>query len=569
MKIKSLYMFGLLAAAAAFTACDDAKEPTYTPAAPVDVPAAYFNATDKSTFVVGETDTEVTYSIWRETAGEAETVNLSSNVTFKNESGEDVDASNMFTIPTTVTFNADATKANFVINFVAVDLLPNVPYNISLTVGEGEETPYFSQVSTISVRYAPWDDVLGPNGETTAILYDGFLNGMAGIGEFYNECKLQVSPSINGLYRVVNPYKPGNPAPYIRPANENFEGDYYMYFNASNPAKVFICDENGNAKTEEGTVAMFNTGVQINFNTGLSTAIYGTSTATLRLAQGKPDDAEDYYGVLKNGILTFPNENSLLVTTEEYMNTTGKLYYGDNDMFKLVFPGIDPDANENWAELGDCQFSDGFIAPLFEVSSTAVTYDVPIEQNVDEPGKYRLVNPYKFGICPYGVEYDGDIKILIDCTEPECVYVKIQETGVVDESDGPVYVLNYAYNAQQGGYDSDEIIADGLNDTFADGKITFGLGLGSGAAALYSHLLANFAESNNVTSDGKPVSTQLYFTRQPSSITLPGTAASAPAKRATVKNSPVRTVTKAYNDCFKAFGSTKVATPKNLTPVSL
>lgn len=568
MKIKSLYMFGLLAAAAAFTACDDAKEPVYTPAAPVDVPAAYFNATDKSAFAVGETDTEVTYSVWRETAGEAGTVNLTSNVTFLDEGGAEVDASNLFTIPTSVTFDADANTAPFVIKFVATDLLPNVPYIIRLTVGEGLETPYFTQNATVSVRYTPWDDVLGPNGETTAILYDGFLNGLAGIGEFFNECKIQSSPAIKGLYRVVNPYKPGNPAAYIRPADENYEGDYYMYFNASNPAKVFICDENGNAKTEEGSVALFNTGVQINFTDGLSTPIYGTGVATLRLAQGKPDDAEGYYGTLNNGILTFP-DGSLLVSTEEYLNTTGSLYSGASDMFKLVFPGVDPDANESWAELGDCEFSDGMIAPLFGISTTAVAYNVPIEQNEEDPSQFRLVNPYKYGICPYGMEYDGDVKILIDCSNPECVYVKLQETGIVDESNGPVYTLNYAFNAKQGGKSAEQIIQAGWNDTYADGKITFGVGLGTGAAASYSHLLVNFSESTNMTEDGDPVSSMIYFTRQPSSITLPGTAASVPAKRAAVKNSPLRPSIKSYVDCFKAFGSTTVAVRKNVTPVSL
>lgn len=571
MKIKSLYMFGLMAAAAAFTACDDAKEPTYTPAAPIDTPtdAAYFDASEKSSFVVGETDTEVTYSVSRDKAGEAATISLSSAVTFKDEAGAEVDASNLFTIPTTATFAADALNAPIEISFVASDLLPNVPYTIKLTVGDGLETPYFSQVSDVTVRFAPWTDVVGPNGETVAILYDGFVNGVGAVGEFYNECKIQSSPAIKGLYRVVNPYQPGIPAPYILPADESYEGNYYMYFNASNPAKVFICDENGNAKTEEGSVALFNTGVQINFSSGPSTAIYGTGLATLRLAQGKPDEAEGYYGKLSNGILTFPGDQSLLVTTQEDLETTGNLYVGKNAMFKLVFPGVDEDANENWAELGECQFSDGVIAPFYEISSTAVSYSVPIEQNEDNPGMFRLVNPYKEGICPYGISYDGDIKILIDCSEPDCVYVKLQDTGIVHESDGPVYIMNFAQNAKQGGMTSEQIIQAGCNDTFANGKITFGVGLGTGHEAS-SHIMINFPESKNMTEEGDPVSNSLYSTSQPSSITLPGTAASAPAKRTTVKNSPLNTSRKHYVDHFEAIVSnSNVLLRKNLTPVSL
>ncbi len=569
MKIKSLYMFGLMAAAAAFTACDDAKEPTYTPAAPIDTPtdAAYFDASEKSSFVVGETDTEVTYSVSRAKAGEAATVSLSSAVTFKDEAGAEVDASNLFTIPTTATFAADALSAPIEISFVATDLLPNVPYTIKLTVGDGLETPYFSQVSSVTMRFAPWNDVLGPNGETVAILYDGFLNGVGSIGEFYNECKIQSSPAIKGLYRVVNPYQPGNPAPYILPADENYEGNYYMYFNASNPAKVFICDENGNAKTEDGTVALFNTGVQINFTAGPSTAIYGTGQATLQLARGKTEEAEPYYGKLSNGILTFPGDQSLLVTTQEDLETTGNLYVGKNAMFKLVFPGAN--AEGSWAELGEAMFTDGVIAPMFGISETAETYAVPVEQSEDNPALYRLVNPYKEGICPYGVAYDGDIHIIIDCTNPQCVFVKQQETGVVDENDGPVTILNYAYNAS-GRYSEDEIIANGWNDVFADGKITFGLGIGQSAES-YSHIVVNFPESHNTDSNsGKPVSNILYFTEQATVIELPGTAASAPAKRMTVKNSPLNTSRKHYVDHFEAIVSnSNVLLRKNLTPVSL
>jgi len=570
MKIKSLYMFGLMAAAAAFTACDDAKEPTYTPAAPIDTPAAYFDASEKSSFVVGETDTELTYSLSRAKAGEAATVSLTSSVTAKDEAGADVDASNLFTVPTTATFAADALSAPIEISFVATDLLPNVPYTIKLTVGDGLETPYLSQVSSVTVRFAPWNDVLGPNGETVAILYDGFLNGVAGIGEFYNECKIQSSPAIKGLYRVVNPYQPGNPAAYIRPADESYVGNYYMYFNASNPAKVFICDENGNAKTEDGTVAMFNTGVQINFDTGLSTAILGTGLATLQLARGKTEEAEPYYGKLSNGILTFPGENSLLVTTQEDLDATGELYYGKNAMFKLIFPGINEEDMYTWTELGDATFTDGVVGPLYKITEdgSAVSYPVPIQQQEQDPNLYRLVNPYKADICPYGMEYDGDVYITIDCTNPQCVIVKPQATGIVDETDGPLNILNYAYNAS-GRYTDEQIIASGWNDTFADGKITFGLGLGSGAEN-YSHIVINFPESTSVGNDGTPVSESIFVTHSATVIELPGTAASAPAKRMTVKNSPLNTSRKHYVDYFETIVSNNNSiVRKNLTPASL
>lgn len=553
MKIKSLYIFGLLAAAAAFTACDDAKEPTYTPAEPVDSPEACFDAAAKSSFVVGETDTEVTYGgLCRGKAGEAATVNITSTVTCKDEAGAEVDASNLFTVAQTATFAADALTAPVEISFVATNLLPNVPYTINFSVGEGITTPYFTQVASVTVRYAPWNDVVGPNGETAAILYDGFLNGLGALGEFYNECKIQASPAIDGLYRVVNPYQPGNPAAYILPADASYEGDYYMYFNASNPAKVFICDENGNAKTEEGTVAMFNTGVQINFTSGPSTPIYGTGLATLRLAQGRTEDAEQYYGKLSNGVLTFPADpQSLLVTTEEEM--AEGWYNAKSGMFKLVFPGAN--AEGSWAELGEAMFTDGVVAPLFGVSETAETYAVPIEQSEENPALYRLVNPYKEGICPYGVAYDGDVYVQIDCSNPQCVFLKQQEIGVIDESDGPVTILNYAYNASAQ-YSDDEIIAEGWNDVLADGRITFGLGLGQNMEN-YSHIVVNFPESQNTNNAGKPVSSLIYFTKQATVVELPGSAASAPAKRMTVKNSPLRPSHKVYIDAFKAFGSDK------------
>lgn len=433
----SLAIMGL--AAFAMSSCSE-DDPEYTPAAPIENPAEFYfsNADADKLLEVGDDETEFVVPVYRADKGAAETVNISV---------VNPDAA-IFTIPSSVTFAEGSDEAQIVVTYNPENLSMNTDYDFVFKV-DGASSDYYLNEAKVTLNYITWT-TLG-----NATYTDGFICTLFNTPDVDYEVEVQENPGTPGLYRLVNPY--GEPCPFLGPDQIDTTEDRYMYFNCTNPAKVFISDKKGNP------IQVFYSGAQIG---NYGEMVMG-SVASINLLRGK--DAEGLYGQLKNGNITFPVAKSLVFGMLNYED--GALFYAENDKFRVVLPGYEPDLPvDTWESLGNGTWTDGFICPMYGVSPAA-SYEVEVQENQDNPGVYRMINPYTDAF-PFGEPADKDYYIVIDASNPECVALDQQETGFMDENDGMTVIANLGGFYLGQGKTPAQIIEAGLNDTMKDGVIT-------------------------------------------------------------------------------------------------
>lgn len=133
------------------------------------------------------------------------------------------------------------------------------------------------------------------------------------------EVEIQENSEIPGYYRLVNPYGASYPYNYVGWYDDT--KNYYMYIDATNPDKV--------------SIPLFMTGTNWGYGEFciMSLAYY--------YMQYNDDYnlAAEYFGALKDGIITFP-KNGMVFGMTNY-NNFGLYYANKNEMFKIVLPGAD------------------------------------------------------------------------------------------------------------------------------------------------------------------------------------------------------------------------------------
>ncbi len=469
MKLNILYT-GLCSVALLAVGCTE-EAPSYEPAPACETPAVYFDPATTTSFKVGEADTELTVPVYRANAGEA----ASFPVTLS--SATDAAA---FNVPATVSFAAGEKLSSFDVTYVAKDLEGMKPYNLTFTVGDGKDTPYVYQNITYTIVYEPWNDVVGPNGEEYGIWKDDILTTFFDLPETALEwqVKIQSSPAVAGLYRIVNPY--GTAAfPGIRFPTGSFASggpldgeDHYLYLNCADPSLVFICNASG-SPLEGKDMVLFNTGADLSYGTIYITGEYNWEAADENI---DPELA----GSFTNGVVKFPAK-SLDVAMANYQN--GNFYYANtNGAFRILWPGAveEEDPDEVWENIGTAAYTDVLITPLYNedesIEDYSETWNVEVEQYKKDPNMYRLVNPYKEGVMPDGWNYDGDKYLVIDATNPNCLFVELQEVFYDDDPmiGGTIGAINYAYLLAANEWTPAQIIESGYNDVFANQIFTFG-----------------------------------------------------------------------------------------------
>ncbi len=223
------------------------------------------------------------------------------------------------------------------------------------------------------------------------------------------------------------------------------------------------------------------------------------------------------------------------------IDAKGAIQQFDYDTYKITIGAEDP--NKGWTSLGTGSYTDGVNGPMYmEVyNAAAVTWDVEIQQKDDQPGVYRVVDPYNDESPFAGVnEDDEDGYLMIDCTNPSFITVPAQAPGFTDDW-GVLTIKNYEWNFLQQTDDINTIInymaQNGLpQSTFKNGVITI-----------------NYPLFN--TSKHEP--DKWYYSKYPIIITLPGgnkpkgaAAATAPSFGAKANHS-LQAVSK-YSIAFRA-----------------
>ena len=130
---------------------------------------------------------------------------------------------------------------------------------------------------------------------------------------------------------------------------------------------------------------------------------------------------------------------------------------------------------EVFKSLGMAQYTDDIVAPMFIEAPVYQPYEVEIQESVDNPGKYRLVNPYGEAY-PYNEPGDWDASqdyyLVINAQNPNQVYIDYQPLGL-DWGMGMMYVYSYASYLMDNGKTPAEVAASGKFGTLENGVITF------------------------------------------------------------------------------------------------
>ena len=199
--------------------------------------------------------------------------------------------------------------------------------------------------------------------------------------------------------------------------------------------------------------------------------------------------------------------------------------------YTFTFNSVQGAPVEQWNSLGYCEYTDGFINAMYRVPT--LTNDVEIQESVETPGLYRLVDPYKDWAAQVGADYlEGKHYIIFDASIPDKVIIYPTTIGIeIDPSYGEIGVLSAAYLLL-----SNEKDATGYFGTLQDGVITFPAGslLVCEINAPDDLYYANI-DPNNPTSG---TSFDPSWGKGPFMIDM-GDLAAAPAKKAPKATSPV------------------------------
>ncbi len=128
-----------------------------------------------------------------------------------------------------------------------------------------------------------------------------------------------------------------------------------------------------------------------------------------------------------------------------------------------------------WVSLGMCEYTEDFMTTFWYVDN--VTYGVEVQENGEQPGLYRLVNPYGEAY-PYNSPgmYDETMNhyMEIHAGDPDGVYISEFLSGLDWYGYGDIYMYSTAgYEIEVEGYSLEAVKADGMCGTLSDGTITF------------------------------------------------------------------------------------------------
>lgn len=129
--------------------------------------------------------------------------------------------------------------------------------------------------------------------------------------------------------------------------------------------------------------------------------------------------------------------------------------------------------NNPWQSLGTGLYTDDVLLPLFYEGGTPATYEVEILEHSENPGLYRIMNPYAKSVHPAG---DDDYApegmfIEVNATDAEGVYIQPQSLGM-DWGYGEMQLVTNGYRYfEANGFDV--VKGAGYLGKVVDGVITF------------------------------------------------------------------------------------------------
>ena len=296
------YSLMLLTAGLVLSSCGDTYE--YTPAQAPAGAQVYFSNEMAETIELSKSQSSFKVTVLRaNTAGE-----LSVPVTATMPDGS------IFKVPATVTFADGASSADLVITYNPDELNYGDYTDITLQIGdEANTTPYGVSAYSFKAGATAWV----PMG--TGQYRDDLFTSWYAIDNLVYEVEIEKNVVEEGLYRVVNPY--GATYPYNDPGDWDASQNYYMVIDASDPDYVWIPTFHTGTDWGKGEM-WFLSFVQYYLDKGSS-------------LDALKSQAPQYFGTLKNGVITLPEPSSMLAARGE----DGYWYSNGSGMFAVALPG--------------------------------------------------------------------------------------------------------------------------------------------------------------------------------------------------------------------------------------
>ena len=257
-----------------------------------------------------------------------------------------------------------------------------------------------------------------------------------------------------GLFRIVDPYGPEFP---LYPYASSYADGTYIEIDATDPDGVWI----------EGWQS---TGLDIQNNGLMSITSMAWHQANAQGATKEDAKEAGLCGIYADGVITFPTDGVLI-------SINNKAYYGNrNGAFRLDMSNLErPVETDEWESIGMATYTEDCVTTFFNVEN--VSYQVEVRENTNQPGLYRIINPYG-AAYPYNEEGDYDTSkeyfIEIDATDPDGVYIPgLYGTGMNwGYGEFSITSMAYYYMAAQGAT-FEEVKDGGYCGILADNVITF------------------------------------------------------------------------------------------------
>lgn len=162
------------------------------------------------------------------------------------------------------------------------------------------------------------------------------------------------------------------------------------------------------------------------------------------------EDIDELVGTYNpdNNSIEFPIDCGL--SWSGYETIEGDKYKGDIAMYDFILGFLfNPTASleGEWELIGNVTFHDGWVIPAMgSAYADQNDYDVPFEQNVENPYIYRLVNPYLYGpVAPWNDSKGG--YIVFDISDPDHVVFLPADAGFINYAIIGGITSFYCYNA--------------------------------------------------------------------------------------------------------------------------
>ena len=459
------------------------KEVDYEPAVAPTGAQIFFATTAASSFDLAEGQNSVTVDVSRLSKSGAASANVKATATVGTQ------ATDIFNIPSTVSFADGAETAPLTITFDFDKIVAETTYNISLELeGEGLAT-YGKTVQNISILYAPWSNWTKMDGDTywTTTFYGGtYSYDIYERKSLLNSSQVQyqvpdlieedhsITISVNTATKevTVEPFDTGDA--YDATANI-WMCDSYIYYTRINP-KDYASDYEhasyfdpetgvitvmmsyyvpgvGAWATEINTfqlpgypdynISMTNAGTFISEagqEYSILSVVKGNDVASyaISLKQGYLSDEEvqeEVDAIVANSETILYNENrdfQFPIYEEDYYtcitvsyDAAGEAKGSNSYTFYNELNGVD--WNEGWTTVTkSAEFNDVFFAGLWW--SDVYGWEVEVQESDDQPGYYRIVKPYANNIYDEPVER-GHYYVYIDATDPDNVVVDASLTS--------------------------------------------------------------------------------------------------------------------------------------------